>query len=529
MTIRVEPGTLAAKPPTSSTGVALSVTPRLFNAGFAMVDAQGVPQPYLAERLPQLGTDSWRVAADGKMETTYPLRPNLTWHDGAPMSAEDFAFAWRVYMTPDYGYARITPLSLISEVSAPDSRTVLLKWSRPFPDAYQLSPGNLQALPRHLLESKFEQMPPEVFASIPYWTNEYVGMGPFKLSRWEPGAFVEGEAFDGHALGRPKIGRVRLLPLLDFNSVLATMLAGEADAAVDDSFRFEQAAILRRSWAPTNGGQIFSVPSQGRWSEIQHRPEYANPRSILDVRVRRALAHTVDKEALSEGLFNGEGILSDSFIPPGESYFAEAEKAIVKYPLDLRRAEQLMAEAGYTRGSDGVWLHPSQGRFSGEMRVNATTQSEREMAIMGSGWQHAGFEFKQVPISESQGRLGEVRGTFPTIYTGGGGSGPGVFGSFISSSITRPQNNWVGSNRGGYSNSDLDRLYDTFTTTLDLAQRDRLAIQMAKVFTEDVGAISLFFNPVMSAFVSDLTGPAPRAAGANAAWDVHNWEWRWAR
>src|SRR5438093_15579 len=65
---------------------------RLFNASLAMMDSSGVIHPYLAETLPQLNTDSWQVFPDGRMETTYRLKPNLTWHDGSSLSADDFVF-----------------------------------------------------------------------------------------------------------------------------------------------------------------------------------------------------------------------------------------------------------------------------------------------------------------------------------------------------------------------------------------------------------------------------------------------------
>jgi ABC-type transport system substrate-binding protein len=94
MAIRLEPNTLALRPPRET--FANIDHNRLFNADFATVDDHAVPQPYLIEALPQLGTDNWVVEADGRMRTTYRLRPNLTWHDGTPMTAEDYVFAWGV-------------------------------------------------------------------------------------------------------------------------------------------------------------------------------------------------------------------------------------------------------------------------------------------------------------------------------------------------------------------------------------------------------------------------------------------------
>src|SRR5438309_7311406 len=73
--VRVEPGSLATRA-LRTTGVALFLSKRLFNAELGILDVNGVPQPYLAETLPQLNTDAWQVFPDGRMQTTYRLKPN---------------------------------------------------------------------------------------------------------------------------------------------------------------------------------------------------------------------------------------------------------------------------------------------------------------------------------------------------------------------------------------------------------------------------------------------------------------------
>jgi len=87
---RSELDTVASKP-LLARGAGLGDGParRLFNAGLAINDGQGVPRPYLGEALPELKTPSWQVLPDGRMETTYRLRSGLTWHDGTPLTADN--------------------------------------------------------------------------------------------------------------------------------------------------------------------------------------------------------------------------------------------------------------------------------------------------------------------------------------------------------------------------------------------------------------------------------------------------------
>ena len=194
MAIRVEPESIAAKA-LRQVGVALHTTKRLFNAELAILDERGLVRPYLAEAVPRLNSESWRVFPDGRMETVYRLKPNVSWHDGTPLAAEDFVFARRVYGTPELGLATAPPLNQMEELSALDGRTLVIRWARPFPGADMLVEDAFPPLPRHILESSFTQESLDAFAGHPYWTRAFVGLGPFRLDRWEPGSFIEAAAF----------------------------------------------------------------------------------------------------------------------------------------------------------------------------------------------------------------------------------------------------------------------------------------------------------------------------------------------
>jgi peptide/nickel transport system substrate-binding protein len=337
---------------------------------------------------------------------------------------------------------------------------------------------------------------------------------------------MEGVPFDAHALGRPKIERIRVIWVPDFNATLANMLAGEAHITIDDSIRFQQGLILRREWTPHNAGAILLYPSLWRWTQIQQRPQYANPSILTDPRVRKALAYTVDKEALNGALFEGEGILAENPVAPNADYFAEVDRTATKYPYDARRSEQFMAEAGFRKGSDGIYVGPPGTRFSTSLAVLQSPQNESEMSIMASTWRQAGFDVRELVWAAAQARDGQLRNTHPGLSTTSGPAGDGTLADHISTEIPRPENRWSGSNRGGWSNPEFDRLAETFNTTLDRGERVHLLVGMARVFSEDAAVISLYFNPTVTAFVSGLTGPRPVVPTSDVAWDVQQWEFR---
>ncbi len=524
--VRAEPLTIAAKVVASGVGTSLATSQRLFNAYLGILDAQGVPRPYLAETLPQLDTETWRIFPDGRMETTHRLRASLSWHDGTPLTAQDFVFAWEVYTAPQVGIARASPQNLIDEVVAADPRSVVVRWRRPYPNAASLAEDEFPPLPRHILQDSFERNPATI-ANEPFWTRDFVGLGPYRLARWEPGAFIEGAAFDGHTLGRPRIERVKITFISDTSAALANVLSEEAHFTTDSSIRFQEGLILQREWSPRNGGTVLVRPGGFRGAWTQLRPDIVNPRALLDLRVRKALAHSANRTDLNDALFEGQGIMSEApFIPPSASYYTEVDRAIAKYPHDPRAAEQLMANAGFTKGSDGFYASATEGRLRFEVKTLADTQRETEMAILANGWRNAGFDFSETTLVAARAGDNEARATFPSIFTYSTTSGEYGLANIVTGNIGTPENRWIGPNRVGWSNDEFDRLSAAFSDAVAPAQRIRHIADMARVFTEDLPAIPLLFDLATFAHTASLRGPAPAVAETPLAWNIHEWELR---
>ena len=524
ISIRTEPPTLAQKVLSSGVGTSFVVTQRVFNATLGLFDGSGTPRPYLAEALPQLDSSDWLTFPDGRMETRHRLRPGLVWHDGAPLTAEDFVFAWQVYAAPQVGIANVAPQSLIDEVLAPDAATLVIRWKRPYPNAAILPEDNFPPLPRHLLREAFDR-DGETFAAQPFWTADYVSAGPYRLSRWEPGAFIEATAFEAHSLGKPRIERVKFVFISDSNIALANLLSGDADFAADSSIRFEEGQILQRQWSASAGGSVIMRPSSYRGVFVQLRPDVVSPRALLDVRVRRALAHSLDRQVLNEGLFDGQAVMSEvPFISPRISYAVEVERAVVRYPLDPRAIERLMTEAGFVRGGDGYYASPGEGRLQFEVTTLAGPYRDAELATLASGWRQVGFDFKESFLPPALAADNQARATFPGLFSYSTGSGEYALAAFTTAGIGTPENRWIGPNRPGWSNAEFDRVAAGFTAAIASAERVRHIAEMARIMTEDLPTIPLMYELRAFAHVAAVRGPQAEADEAVVAWNIHEWD-----
>ncbi len=532
MVVRYEVTDLAGKIPGSSSPV---VTKRLFNAALALIDGQGSARPYLAAALPQLNTDSWKVLPDGRMETTYKLRPGLTWHDGQPLTAEDFVFSQRVYSNRSFTIFTDEPQDRMESVSAPDPETLVIQWSRIYPGAGALIFSEFDPLPRHVLERSVAavedgSLSTDAFINLPFFTNDYVGPGPYRLERWTPGSQIEATAFAGHATGKPKIERVIVRIINDENTVLGTVMAGQADFTADFTLRFEHGMVLKREWESQGKGTVVLKPSSSVIQMLQMRPDYVMHPGQLDVRVRKALAQTIDRQGLNDGLFEGQGFSSDNFVPSTVPYFQEVDRTIAKYPFDARRAEQYMAEAGFAKDGEGFYTSPTTGRFRTDIRVTAGPEFERGQAIVVDAWRRAGFDVSGSVLPAAQARDREARQTFPGMASRGGGLEER---SFTSAEIGSPANRWTGDNRGGWSNAEYDRIYNAFTTTIDQAERTRHTVQMLKLLSEELPAYPMYLAIQVNTQIAGLRGPEPGTAGFGTMtpgtlpyWNIQDWELR---
>ncbi|HEY3116020.1 MAG TPA: ABC transporter substrate-binding protein [Chloroflexota bacterium] len=532
MALRTEVNVLMPKIPGSTNP---SITTRIFNAEIAIIGGKGEPRAYLVEALPQLNTDDWRVFADGRMQVTYRLRPNLTWHDGHPLTSSDFVFGYRVYTAPGPAIFAPTPQNLMESVEAPDPRTVVIHWSGPYADAAVLIEGDFEPLPQHLLESSFSAVEHDVaardpFIQLPFWSSEYVGAGPYRLVHWEPGTSFDAVAFEGHALGRPKIDQLHMRLFGDENTVLTNLLSGDMDYGPWLTMRIEHAITLRREWDPTGQGLVYFRQGGPSIVTNQLRPEYADPAAILDVRVRRALAHGIDRDAINEGVFSGAGFPSDSYVPAGLSHYDAVQRVMSHYPYDVRQAESLMAEAGFTKDREGLFARGTD-RLRFEMKASAGVENERLLQIQAQDWNRAGFEVSTFLVPLAQSRDLEGRHTFRSMQTRGGLNAGER--SWTSAEIGTAQNRWRGENRTGWSNPEYDRLFEAFLNTLDRGQREQQVVQMHRVLSEQLPAFQTHFSAQVMAHVSALQGPEPGLANAGVFspetaphWNIHEWTWR---
>lgn len=497
----------------------VSAIRHIAHARLVMPDYRLAPQAELALELPSTEKGTWRLNPDGTMETIWKLRPGAKWHDGTPFTSADLVFWFSVLRDPFLPSVSVTGIREVSGTSAPDPLTFVIHWSQVnylaavFPD--------VGPLPRHLLEEAYQQKDAEAFLNHRYFSTDFVGLGPYRLNRWDPGADIEFVRFDDYVLGRPIIDRIILRTIPDYNAMLSNVLAGAVDLA-NPPGDLVDVADLNRRWEGT--GNRLRADANDRIHMIyqQLRPEYARPvNGFTDRRARQALYHATDRASVAEVAFRGLSPVADSWIAPSDPIRRDVEASIPQYPYDPAAALQLLAQAGWTRGTDGVLVHRESGeRF--ELDLRSRSGRNRELLVLADQWKAIGIEPTVTPIPPARIGDREYLATWPGISTSRLETNDAVNTRRLHSrDIAGPANRWAGRNLAGYANLRADALMERLVGTIDRSEHIRLQRELLQEMLGDVAFVPMFWDVEFVLVAAQLKGDV---SGVETGWNLLTWD-----
>lgn len=309
-------------------GIATAVPSTQLFASPLRFDDKWNPQPYLAE--------SWKLAEDG-MSLTLNLRKNAVFHDGKPVTSADVAFS---IMAIKANHPFQTMLGPVEKVDTPDAHTAIIRMNTPHPAiVLAMSPALCPILPKHVYGDGQD------LKTHPRNSADVVGSGPFRLVEFKAGQRIVMERFDKFFLpGKPYLDKVVVNLSPDASSLMLGLERGDIQmlpfvSVPTDLRRLKDNAKLTL----TPKGYEGIGPLNWLAFNLERKP-------LSDVKVRKAIAHAVDKNFITKALMGGFAVPADGPIVP-TSPFAVTD--VVRYPLDLKKAAALLDEAGYKPGANG--------------------------------------------------------------------------------------------------------------------------------------------------------------------------------
>lgn len=481
-----------------------------------------VRQPIMVEKLPTVKDGDWVILPNRKMKVTWKLKHGFTWHDGKPVTALDYRFTYGMLRNPRVPQVSRFILNKVDNILVPDPRdpyTLVVQWNELWPFASSSPFGNQIIYPRHLLESDYLKDPSKMNVH-PYWRAP-VANGPFKFVEWVPGSHLTVEAYDKWPVATPKIKRVTFRFILDSTVLQANIIAGNVDGSEIGNLSIDQMVEIERR----NATVVTNYTEALRWERIDFN---LDNEWLKDKRVRQAIAHAIDREAIVQALFKGKQPVAHSWLAPKHPAYNPNVK---KYPYDPAKAKALLAEAGFTPGPDGILRDRNGKRFEMTYMTTAGNSArEQYQQIVREQLKEVGIDIRidNRPASVFFGVV-TPRRQFPhlAMYTSVFSPETTGFDRFHSSQIPSEQNNWEGNNRVGWRNAEVDRLMEQIIGEMDAAKRIALMKRQQEVFAEELPSLPLFFGLSLTTARKALLNVKPTGlSGTYLLWNSWQWVWR---
>ncbi len=450
------------------------------------------PVPRIASKVPNFDDQSIQILPDGRMKTIYPLRKDVTWHDGAPFTAADLMFSFELAMDGSVSKPALTAISQMDSAEAPDEYTFVVYWKRPYYQADALGLRAFWPVPKHLLDEPYRTLDRLAFSNLPYWTSDFIHVGPFRVQEFRPGEGVTFAAYDRYFLGKPKVDRIIARIYMDANAVYAATLAGAVDVLMENTLVTENAFELADVWEKNGGGKIYFAPGSTRFIAPQFDPALQHTSALLDARVRTALTYALDRRAISEVVQHGHAeLVADALLPPGDRLYDAVKDGLAQFAQDQNRARAGLGDAGWKAGPDGIAVGPGGTRLTIPLWV--TEGSEKEIAVIGDYWKQVGAEPELNMIPGPLVRDRQFRQAYSGIEVSAAGDGDSILIRIDSRESTVPPN-FFGNNRGHYVSPTLDGLIDKYRASVNRTDQAEAMKGLSAFIAEELPVMPLYYG-----------------------------------
>src|SRR5579884_298198 len=462
----------------------------------------------LVERVPQDPSqfrgnfaESWTVS-DDQTTYTFKLRPDLVWSDGQPMTATDFKWTYDQASNPANAWPYISNLENIASYEAPDEHTIVVKLKEPVAVGLEMADA-ITALPKHIWE-KLDWNDP---STNPEYNKPTVGSGPFLLQDWQRDNQAVFVPNDRYFRGRPKLDSYTIRIAGNATVGYQWLKTGEVD-------RF---TFLPSDYEDAKRQPNLTVyewwPASGDWSYIGfnlRRP------LVQDVRVRQALAYAVDRNLIIDKVLYGlaQPIYS-AFGPTCWCYNPD----VPHRDYDLAKAREMLDEAGWSPGADGIRQKDGQ-RLKLRLMFGPNTNRVREQiaTITQDSFKQIGVDL-EIQTLEWSAYLSALR-TPPFDWDMNVGGWSATVDPYWMYQIWS-EDNIPELNAGAYKNPELEALFKKGARTFDQAERKQIYGEIQRILTDDQPYIYLYMNKGWDGVNNRIGGIEPTTLGID--YNIEQW------
>jgi peptide/nickel transport system substrate-binding protein len=436
-----------------------------------------VKQDHSQNLKPGLAT-SWKPVDDHTWE--FRLRKGVKFHDGSPFSAQDVQFTLeRGPKVPNSPSSFARYINHIKKITIVDPYTIRFATADPFP----LMPTYLSTF---CIISKKHGTD---MATLDYNTGKaMVGTGPYRFVEWVPGECIVYQASENYWGGKEPWDTVIVKPISNASARLTALLAGDVDmidfVPAADINNLKNNKAFTMSQTVSNRIIYLHIDSERNVSPFvvdkDNNPMTQNP--LKDVRVRRAISKAINRPGIVEKIMGGNAIAAGQLLPDG--FFAVSPN-LKPETYDPNGAKKLLAQAGWGNGF-GLTIHGPNNRYINDAKIcQAIAQMLTRVGI--------NTKVDTMPKNVFFARASKLEFSFMLL---GWGSGTGEPSSPLGALLHTydKEKSFGGTNRGRFSNKDLDATLEDALRTVDRAKHKDLLIKATEIAIDNLGIIPLHYQ-----------------------------------
>ncbi len=477
----------------------------------------------LCTELPDIeqGTAVPEKTADGKdgIALTYTIRPDAVWGDGTPVTTKDVVFTWEVGRHPKTGVASSELYERITAIDADDDKTFTMHVNKRTCDYQGIN--DFDVLPAHIEAPNFAD-PAEYKHRSAYETdtaNPGLWFGPYRVTEVSPGSHIVLEPNPTWWGERPHFRRIVVKAVGNTAALTANLLSGDVDMIAGElGLTLDQALAFEKR----HGDKFEMLYKSGLIYE--HIDLNLDNPALADRRVRRALVHAIDRDAISQQLFEGKQPPAHGQTNPLHRVYFHG---IRKYAHDPNRAAALLDEAGWKAGAGGIRRNEKGEPLRLEIMTTAGNKTrELVQQVLQSQWRQVGID---VRIRNEPARVffGETvaKRKFTAMAMFAWISSPENIprSTLHSDEIPTEDNGWGGQNNTGFRNAEMDKVIDDMEVVCEKEANQALWNRMQTLYAEELPAIPLYFRANAFILPKWLKGVTPTGHQYPTTLWVENW------
>jgi peptide/nickel transport system substrate-binding protein len=512
-----------------------TIAARFCNEPLMTVAADGSFSPVLAAEVPS--KDNGGLGADGKT-VTYKLKQGVMWADGQPFTADDVVFTFQYITNVDTAATTLGDYVDLASVEAVDPMTVRLTFKAPTGGWYvPFVASSGQILPKHALA-------------------QYIGSAsrdaPFNLKAFGTGPYMVQDFRPGDALTLVPNPNYRE-PNKPFFSEIDIKGGGDAPSAAravlqtgeyDYGWNLQVEAQVLNGLMQGGKGELVTGPGGGVEQILLEQAdpntevngERANLQSkhpfLTDIKVRQAMALAIDRDTMAKQLYGPTGQATANVLTTPTNL--ASKNTTMEYNID--KANQILDQAGYARGSDGIRMTPSGVRMHVVYQTTINSLRQKEQDIVKAGWQQIGIEteLKSVDASvffSADAGNPDTNSKFWTdveMFTSTFGSPFPLnymklfYSGNPDTDIAQQSNKWAARNYTRWVNADFNNLLDQVKSETDVQKAQQLWMQLNDLAVNNYITIPLIDRNNADGKIKSLQGPKLTPFD-DLSWNIADW------